>query len=70
MHNKTLEPGRISLTLHGQTYTVENLDWDIDGEELLDEFKGLMVASGFSPSIMNDEWGGWEYKEYDNGKED
>jgi len=58
------DPGKISLTLHGQTYTVEGLPWDINGEDLINEFKGLMVAAGFAPTVMNDEAGRWVWEEY------
>ena len=63
--SKLYESVAISLRIHGRTYTVEGLDWDINGKELLDEFKGLMVASGFPPSIMNNENGYWEWHEND-----
>ena len=59
------DPGKISLTLHGQTYTVEGLPWDIDGKELLREFTGLMVASGFAPTVLMEEGGRWEWVEND-----
>ena len=45
----------------GVTYKIENLPWDIDGDELLDEFKHLMVAAGFSPTMLDDEEGHWEW---------
>ena len=63
MDTKIYEPAEITLRIHGQEYSVKNLDWDIDGEELIDEFKGLMVASGFAPSIMSDEYGDWIWQE-------
>lgn len=66
MNTKIMQPGSITLSLHGQTYTVEGLDWDIDGKELIEEFKGLMVAAGFSPSVMDTEYGRWVWEEYDN----
>lgn len=65
MDAKIYEPVTISLTMHGRTYTAEGIDWDSTGEELLDEFKGLMVASGFAPSIMSNEDGSWEWHEND-----
>jgi len=65
MNAKICEPGEISLTLHGRTYSVKGLDWDIDGKDLIREFTGLMVASGFAPSIMVEEGGHWEWVEDD-----
>ena len=65
MNTKIYEPAEITLKLHGQEYSVKNLDWDIDGDELMDEFKGLMVAAGFAPSIMSNEEGSWEWHEND-----
>lgn len=65
MDKKICEPGKISLTLHGQTYTVDGLDWDIDGDALLEEFKGLMIAAGFAPTILNDDYGCWKWHEND-----
>lgn len=65
MSTKIYEPAEITLKLHGQTYTVNNIDWDADADELLEEFKGLMVASGFAPTILNNEYGRWEWHEID-----
>ncbi|MBQ9160948.1 MAG: hypothetical protein IJ122_06460 [Methanobrevibacter sp.] len=58
MSVKTYEPGKISLTLHGITYSVEGLAWDIGGTELMQEFRGLMHASGFPVEKYSeeDEW--------------
>ena len=56
-----VKPVRIELELCGVTYRIENLPWDIDGDELLDEFKHLMVATGFPPTMLDDEDGHWEW---------
>lgn len=56
-----IKPVRIELEMGGVTYKVENLPWDIDGDELLDEFKRLTVAAGFSPTMLDDEEGHWEW---------
>ena len=66
MNTKIMQPGKIVLEQHGQTYSVDNIDWDADAGELLEEFKGLMVAAGFPPSVMNTEDGRWVWEEYDN----
>lgn len=65
MDKKIYEPIKIVFTHHGQTYTVENIDWDADADEVLEEFKGLMIASGFPPTILNDDYGRWEWHEED-----
>ena len=65
MDKKTLEPTEIILKTHGQTYKVDNIDWDSSAEDLLEEFRGLMVASGFPPSILSNEYGRWEWHEYE-----
>ena len=57
----TIKPVRIELELGGVTYKAENLPWDIDGDELLSEFKRLTVAAGFSPRMLDDEDGHWEW---------
>lgn len=62
---KVIEPVEIMLKHHGQTYYVNNIDWDADADEILEEFKGLMVASGFTPSILSNEYGRWEWHEED-----
>ena len=54
-------PARIEIEMGGVTYKAENLPWDIDGDELFDEFKRLMVAAGFSPKVLDDEDGHWEW---------
>ena len=56
-----VEPVKIELQMDGVTYKIENLSWDIGGEELLEKFKQLMVAAGFPPSILDNEDGCWEW---------
>lgn len=60
----TYEPVELSLKMHGISYTIKGLDWDCNGEELLENFKRLMVAAGFAPSVMGDDLGTWIYQEY------
>ena len=59
MDKKTTQPIEIVLVNNGETYTAENLDWDLNGEELLAAFKRLMVAAGYPPSVLNNEEGRW-----------
>ncbi len=61
MNDKTYNPAKIVLEMHGITYTVEGLDWDSDGDSLRDVFNRLLVVAGFAPSAMDyegghDEW--------------
>lgn len=65
MKEKTYEPVKLTLEMHGIKHTMEGLDWDSSGEDLLDAFKRLLVGAGFSPSIMGDEFGRYEYVEYE-----
>ena len=47
---------KLSLTLHGKTYSVESDD-AFDGTdvyELAEQFKGLLVNAGFHPSNVDD----------------
>jgi Tat protein secretion system quality control protein TatD with DNase activity len=47
---------KLSLTLHGKTYSVESDD-GYDGSdvyELAEQFKGLLVNAGFHPSNVDD----------------
>lgn len=60
-----VEPVNITLEAGGVTYSVKGLAWDIDGDSLVKQFKQLLVAAGFSPRMLNDEYGGWEWAEYD-----
>ena len=46
---------KLSLTLHGKTYSVES-DEAFDGTdvyELAEQFKGLLVSAGFHPSNVD-----------------
>ena len=58
----TIAPAKISLELHGRRYSIEGLPWDIGGDELVQTFRGLLVAAGFSPAMLDDEFGYWEWK--------
>ena len=47
---------KLSLTLHGKTYSVESDD-GYDGSDVYDlaeQFKGLLVNAGFHPSNVDD----------------
>ena len=47
---------KLSLTIHGKTYSVESDD-AFDGTdvyELAEQFKGLLVNAGFHPSNVDD----------------
>ena len=47
---------KLSLTLHGKTYSIESDD-QYDGQEiheLIDGFRGLLVNAGFHPSSIDD----------------
>ncbi len=47
---------KLSLTLHEKTYSVES-DESFDGtnlNELVEQFKGLLVNAGFHPSNVDD----------------
>lgn len=46
---------KISLTLHGNTHSVESAD-QFDGQdvyELVNQFRGLMVSAGFHPESVD-----------------
>lgn len=58
---KTIEPIKISLTMHGVTHTVDGLNWDSSAEDLVDAFKRLLVGATFPPTILDDEDGHYEY---------
>ena len=60
---KITDPVKISLTMHGVTHTVDGMPWDSDAEELIDAFKRLLIGATFSPSILDDEYGHYEYIE-------
>ena len=62
------DPASMTLCVNGKKYTAEGLDWDITAEDLLDNFKRLLVAAGYSPKVLNDEDGGYEYIRYDDEK--
>lgn len=63
------DPASITLCVNGRKYTAEGLDWDITAEDLLDNFKHLLVAAEYSLTVLNDEDGGYEYVRYDEEKE-
>lgn len=52
---------RITLEMHGNKFSWEGSFDDLDSGELIDQFKRLMVAEGYPPSILNDEGGEWVF---------
>lgn len=60
--NKTTAPIEITLSIHGRTYKASNINWDSAGEDLVDIFKGLLICGGYTPAILNNEFGSWEYR--------
>ena len=63
MKDKTTQPASITLCVNGQTYSVDNINWDANANELLEQFQRLMVAAGYPPSILDDEEGSWVYQD-------
>ena len=62
---------KLSLTLHGKTYSVESDD-QFDGQEvseLVEQFKGLLVNAGYHPSNV-DELFNTEYQWFNNEDSD
>lgn len=55
------DPVKITLEMHGREHSISGLEWDIDSKELLNAFKRLMVLAGFSPYVLDDEDGHWEW---------
>jgi Tat protein secretion system quality control protein TatD with DNase activity len=54
---------KLSLTLHGKTYSVES-DEQFDGtqvSELVEQFKGLLVNAGYHPESV-DQYFNTEYQ--------
>lgn len=58
-------PMKIVLQSGEQTYTVEGLPWDSGAEDLIYQFKELLVAAGYPASILNNEDGRWEWVQHD-----
>ena len=62
---------KLSLTLHGKTYSVESDD-QFDGQEvseLVEQFKGLLVNAGYHPESV-DQYFNTEYQWFDNEDSD
>lgn len=59
--DKVYSPVNIVLEMHGIKYSVEGLPWDSGADELFDAFKRLMVCATFSPTILNEDGGHYEY---------
>jgi len=62
---------KLSLTLHGKTYSVES-DEQFDGtqvSELVEQFKGLLVNAGYHPHNV-DELFNTEYQWFNNEDSD
>ena len=57
---------KLSLTLHGKTYSVESDD-QFDGQEvseLVEQFKGLLVNAGYHPESVDQHFN-TEYQWFD-----
>ena len=61
MDKKVYEPVSIELKMHGLTHRVEGLSWDSPADELKEAFEYLLVAAGFSPSVIEVEDGHYEF---------
>tara|TARA_B100002019_G_C21195395_1_gene561119 strand:- start:132 stop:323 length:192 start_codon:yes stop_codon:yes gene_type:complete len=62
---------KLSLTLHGKTYSVESED-QFDGQEvseLVEQFKGLLVNAGYHPESV-DQYFNTEYQWFDSNKDE
>ena len=66
---------KLSLTLHGKTYSVESDD-QFDGQEvseLVEQFKGLLVNAGYHPSnvdeLFNTEYQWFTQEEIDENRQ-
>lgn len=55
LSTKTYEPVKIVLRMHGVTHMVDGLDWDSDAQELIQQFKCLLVSAGFPTSVAEPE---------------
>lgn len=55
LSTKTYEPVKIVLRMHGVTHSVDGLDWDSDAQELIHQFKCMLVSAGFSPRVAEPE---------------
>lgn len=45
---------KLSITLHGKTYTVDSNDEHQTVGEVVEQFKGLLVAAGFHPANVDE----------------
>lgn len=57
----------ITLEINGVAHSVQGLSDGSSAVELIDAFKRLLIGATFSPSILDDGYGHYEYIE--NGKE-
>jgi Tat protein secretion system quality control protein TatD with DNase activity len=60
---------KLSLILHGKTYSVESED-QFDGQEvseLVEQFKGLLVNAGYHPESV-DQYFNTEYQWFEENK--
>lgn len=56
---------RITIKQYDTTVSVETGNEDVDAKEMLNLYKGLLVAIGYSPSVMGNDNGTWEWKDYE-----
>lgn len=57
MKNKTESPFRLSLEHYDEKITIEKPNSDLTSTEIVEMFKSLMLAAGFSESRVNEELG-------------
>lgn len=63
--DKTCMPVSIMLKMHGETYTTEGLPWDSDADSLKEAFSRLLVCAAFSPDVIEEDGGRWEWVDDD-----
>lgn len=61
------KPTRIELEMYGHKFIADNLPEGMDGSELLDYFKRLMVLAGYPPYVLDNEEGHWKWVSKDEG---
>lgn len=53
---------KITLEIHGCTYSTQQDGHDYTADELKEVFSRLLVSATFPPSVIEDGEGSWEYK--------
>lgn len=57
MKNNTESPFRLTLEHYGEKITIEKPNSDLTSTEIVEMFKSLMLAAGFSANRVNEELG-------------